>query len=67
MPEVTTISIPKELADKVKNMIKNTGFSNLSEFTKSVFRDLVAEETIKEDSNYARRVRKRLISLGYLQ
>jgi len=67
MPEVTTISIPKELADKVKKIIKDTGFSNLSEFTKSVFRDLVAEETIKEKSDYAKQVRKRLIALGYLK
>jgi len=67
MIQVTTISIPKKLADKVKEMIKDTGFSNLSEFTKTIFRELVSEETMKKDSDYTKEIRKKLISLGYLK
>ncbi|HEC39590.1 MAG TPA: CopG family transcriptional regulator, partial [bacterium] len=36
--EYTTVSIPKPLADKVKNRMKGTGFSSVSSYVTYVLR-----------------------------
>ena len=65
----TTISIPEPLAKKVKGLIKDTGFSSVSDFTKQVLRDIVEGGNLKEDNlshEEVKIIRKRLKSLGYL-
>ena len=65
----TTITIPKQLADKVKEMIENTGFNSVSSFVTYVLRQIMSEASSpepfsKEDEEL---VKNRLKALGYLE
>jgi Arc/MetJ-type ribon-helix-helix transcriptional regulator len=64
----SSVSLPKELIEKIKRRIKGTGFTSVSSFVEYVMRELVAEE--KEKKAFAeddsRRVRDRLKALGYI-
>jgi len=65
----TTISIPIQLNDKIRHLIKNTGFNSVSSFAVYVLRQLVSEGSINKgfsESDEAK-VRNRLKSLGYLK
>lgn len=53
-----TVSIPKELYDKIENEIEDTGFRNVSEFIIYISRETIS--TGEGD------VKEKLKSLGYL-
>lgn len=64
-----TLKIPRNLYEKVKNLIKETGFNSVTEFNRFVLRDIVSQgelskEEIPEDM---KKVRERLRNLGYLE
>ena len=72
---ITTISIPKVLADKIKKRIEGTGFNSVSSYVVYILRQVVSniEKDGKEDNKreaFSRKdeeeVKKRLRSLGYL-
>ncbi|MGC8682203.1 MAG: CopG family transcriptional regulator [Candidatus Acidifodinimicrobium sp.] len=64
----TTISIPTQLADKVRSMIANTGFTSLSSFVEYVLRDIVVNSNNKEKKKKldVSDVEEKLRRLGYL-
>ncbi|MCK5561539.1 MAG: CopG family transcriptional regulator [Thermoplasmata archaeon] len=68
----TTISIPTQLANKIKKRIKNTGFNSLSSYVTYVLRQVISsieeeeqdkEAFSKEDED---KIKDRLRALGYL-
>ena len=71
---ITTISIPKVLADKLKKRIEGTGFNSISSYVVYILRQIVSniEENEKKDDREAfskgdeEEVKKRLKNLGYL-
>lgn len=74
MTNITTISIPKPLADKIKQRIKGTGFNSVSGYVTYVLRQVLSsiegrekakgqEAFSKEDEE---KVKSRLRSLGYI-
>ena len=71
MENKVTIKIPRELYRKLKVMIRDTGFSSVSEFIVFVMRSIASggeiggEDTLTADE--IRAVRERLKKLGYLQ
>ncbi|MBU2536725.1 MAG: ribbon-helix-helix protein, CopG family [Chloroflexota bacterium] len=71
MENKVTIKIPRELYRKLKVMIRDTGFSSVSEFIIFVMRSIASggeiggEDTLTADE--IRAVRERLKKLGYLQ
>lgn len=64
----TTISIPSQLAEKVKKMIVGTGFTSLSSFVEYVLRDIVVNSSSKErKKNFnVSDVEEKLRRLGYI-
>ncbi|AJF62672.1 MAG: hypothetical protein QT11_C0001G0530 [archaeon GW2011_AR20] len=70
MKKYTTVSIPKQLADKIKERIKKTGFSSVSDYVIYVLREVISniEEKGKKEAFSKEEeeiVRKRLKGLGY--
>ena len=69
---ITTISIPKVLAKKIKKRCKGTGFNSVSSYVTYVLRQVLSETGGYEDQREAfsvddeRKVKERLRSLGYL-
>ena len=72
MPKYTTVSIPIELADKLRKRISGTGFHSLSEYTTYILRTIEASAELrsgkvgaftKEDE---KEVKQRLEALGYI-
>jgi len=61
----TTVSIPQPLDDKIKKLIKNTGFSSTSSFVIFVLRELLIEQKGKPVIVGKDKVKKRLEALGY--
>jgi len=67
----TTISIPTQLAEKIKKRIHGTGFTSISSYVTYVLREVVSstddqdkkEAFSKEDEE---KVKERLRALGYL-
>lgn len=65
----TTVSIPNELADKVKDQIRDTGFKNLSDYVTFILREIASNKgkwdgaETKEDKQA---VIEKLRALGYL-
>ncbi len=64
--EYTTVSIPKPLNEKIKKLIKKTGFASTSAFVIFILRELVTEQ--EGDSMIAseEKIKERLRKLGYL-
>lgn len=70
--EYTTVSIPKPLAQKIKNKMKGTGFSSVSSYVTYVLRQVLS--SIEEDERKKRaftkeeeeKVKQRLRDLGYI-
>lgn len=66
----STITIPVQLADKIKEKIDKTGFHSVSSFVTYVMRQVLSnidedqEEALPKDKE--EEVKKRLRSLGYL-
>lgn len=72
---VTTVSIPKQLADKVKKRIEGTGFNSVSSYVTYILRQVLSTTEVQESSEKPRepfteedeqKVKARLKSLGYL-
>ncbi|KKN31440.1 hypothetical protein LCGC14_0823990 [marine sediment metagenome] len=70
--EYTTVSIPKPLANKVKNRMKGTGFSSVSSYVTYVLRQVLSSIEEDEQSKQAftkeeeEKVKQRLRDLGYI-
>jgi len=70
--EYTTVSIPKPLADKVKERMKGTGFSSVSSYVTYVLRQVLSSIESEEKSKQAfteeeeEKVKQRLRDLGYI-
>jgi len=60
----TTITIPKALYKKISKMIKNTGFSSVSEYVVFILRETMADIRKKNESKSE--VVKKLKALGYI-
>lgn len=65
----TTVSIPTPLFKKIKERIKDTGFTSVSSYVTYVLREIVAEEE-EEGESFSKedeeRIKQRLRALGYL-
>ena len=70
---ITTISIPKELAEKVKARIEGTGFHSVSSYVTYILRQVLSghaeagagkRDAFSEEDE--KKVKERLRSLGYL-
>ena len=70
MSDKATIKIPKQLYNSLKEQIKGTGFSSVTEFIVYVMRDVAGSGKLDEDASLTKKeieqVRKRLEELGYL-
>ena len=70
--EYTTVSIPKPLADKVKERMKGTGFSSVSSYVTYVLRQILSSIEEEERTKQAftkeeeEKVKQRLRDLGYI-
>ncbi len=62
-----TIKIPRPLYDKIKGIIKDSGFRSVNEFIVHVLRDLVSAKTDEADltPDEIEIIRRRLKNLGY--
>ena len=60
----TTVSIPVDLADEVREQIKDTGFKSLSDYVTYILREIKSgKDEFKSDEE---RVKEKLRKLGYL-
>ena len=70
MADKVTIKIPRELYEKLREMIEGTGFSSVTEFIVFVMRNLASSGKIKEEDKLTeeevKSIRERLRRLGYL-
>jgi len=68
MSDQVTLKLPRPLYEKVKELIEDTGFNSVTEFSKFVLRDIVSQGQLEEEelSKDMASVRKRLQRLGYL-
>ncbi len=70
--EYTTVSIPKILADKIKERMKGTGFASVSAYVTYVIRQVLSSIEEEEKSKEAftkeeeEKVKQRLRDLGYI-
>jgi len=68
----TTVSIPKPLADKIKERMKGTGFSSVSSYVTYVLRQVLSsiEEDERKKQAFTKeeeeKVKQRLRDLGYI-
>ena len=80
MSDKVTLKIPRQLYDKLKTIIDETGYSSVTEFVVYVLRDLVSsdefaikEEKIKKNEiaelteEEIMAIKKRLRNLGYME
>jgi hypothetical protein len=70
--KMVTLKIPEELYENLSQLIANTGFRSVTEFSTHVLRDVAAGGRLeKADSGLADReveaVRQRLRALGYIE
>ena len=70
MHDKVTIKIPRELYQRLGQMIRGTGFSSVTEFITFVLRNLASGGDIKGEDKLTeeevKAVRERLRRLGYL-
>ena len=70
--EYTTVSIPKPLAEKVKERMKGTGFASVSSYVTYVLRQVISSIEEEDRSKQAftkeeeEKVKQRLRDLGYI-
>lgn len=71
MENKVTIKIPRELYQKLSQMVAGTGFSSVTEFMVFVMRTLASDRGITPEDRLmaeeVRRIRGRLRRLGYLE
>ena len=70
MENKVTIKIPRELYKKLKDIIKDTGFSSVTEFIVYAMRNIASGGRLKGRDQLTeeeiRKVRERLRKLGYI-
>jgi len=70
MHDKVTIKIPRELYQRLGEMIRGTGFSSVTEFIVFVMRNLASSGEIKGEDRLTeeevRAIRERLRRLGYI-
>ena len=70
MENKVTIKIPRELYKKLKDVIRDTGFSSVTEFVVYAMRNIVSGGRLKGEDKLTdeevRKVRERLRRLGYM-
>jgi Arc/MetJ-type ribon-helix-helix transcriptional regulator len=62
----TTVSIPLPLNEKVKKVIKNSGFASTSAFVIFVLRELLSEGKNQSIIANEEKIKEKLKNLGYL-
>ena len=68
----TTVSIPATLYNRIKDLIKDTGFTSVSQFVTYVLREVVASmeqeklESMEVSEEERRRIIEKLKKLGYI-
>ena len=67
-----TVSIPMPLAEKIKERIKGTGFTSVSDYVTFVLREVLSSEIEEEEKEPftkedEEKVKERLRALGYLE
>jgi len=66
----TKISIPTSLFEKIKEMIKGTGFSSVSSYVTYVLKELFEGEEGEEEETFTKeeeeKIKARLRALGYI-
>jgi len=70
-----TIKIPRELYNNLNDLIKDTGFSSVTEFIVHVLRDVASGGELRTEAEGGKglspqeieQVRKRLKALGYIE
>jgi Arc/MetJ-type ribon-helix-helix transcriptional regulator len=71
MENKVTIKIPRELYQRLSQMIKGTGFSSVTEFIVFVMRNLASAGEIRGEEKLTaeevKAIRERLRRLGYLE
>ena len=69
MTEYTTVSIPKDLADRVENTIEGTSFSSTSDLVRFLLRSIVIQHQRKGRLTEAEfeEITDQLTDLGYLE
>ena len=64
--EFTTVSIPKQLFEKVEKHISTTGFPSVSSYVAFILREVLSEKGNKKADYEAEIIRNRLKELGYI-
>jgi len=68
--EYTTVSIPRTLYERIKNIIKGTGFTSVSSFVTYVLREVVASYEEEKMEAFSEEEKKAIIEklkkLGYI-
>jgi Arc/MetJ-type ribon-helix-helix transcriptional regulator len=69
MTEYTTVSIPKELADRVNETIEGTSFSSTSDLVRFLLRSIVIQHQQQGELTESdfQEIADQLRDLGYLQ
>ncbi|MDE1860336.1 MAG: CopG family transcriptional regulator [Candidatus Micrarchaeota archaeon] len=62
----TTITIPTKLFENIREKIKTTGFSSVSDYATYVLRETVAELNERSGKKEAHGVVEKLKALGYM-
>lgn len=71
--DITTVSIPSPLAEKLRKRIEGTGFKSLSSYVTYILRQVVSGIEMDEQKKEAfseqdeQKVKDRLRGLGYLE
>ena len=68
--ELTNVSIPTPLYERIKEQIKGTGFTSVSSYVTYVLRELLAEKEKPEESfneDDEEKIKARLRALGYIE
>lgn len=65
-----TIKIPRNLYNRLGEIVKESGFNSVTDFVVYILRDLVSAESMRDDERLTgeeiEAIRRRLKSLGYL-
>ena len=64
--QYTTVSLPKPLNERIKKLIKHTGFSSTSAFVIFVLREVLTEKGGASPLPSREKIRERLKALGYI-
>ncbi|MFB6108986.1 MAG: ribbon-helix-helix domain-containing protein [Haloplanus sp.] len=69
MTEYTTVSIPKELGERVEETIEGTSFSSTSDLVRFLLRSIVIQYQRRGELTEAEfeEITEQLIDLGYLE